>query len=122
MAMPSVLSVDDSLSIRTLVSDTLTDAGFSVRTAEDGLAGLDVAKNNPVDLMIVDVNMPRMGGIEMVSEVRKLPEHKYTPILMLTTVVDAEKKKAAKAAGATAWIIKPFDPEKLLAVIRKVLD
>lgn len=120
--MASVLSVDDSLSIRTLVSDTLTDAGFSVRTAEDGLAGLDVAKNNPVDLMIVDVNMPRMGGIEMVSEVRKLPEHKYTPILMLTTVVDAEKKKAAKAAGATAWLIKPFDPDKLLAVIRKVLD
>lgn len=120
--MVDVLAVDDSPSMRALVKATLEEAGLSVVQAEDGLAGLELAQKERARVCLVDVNMPRMDGITLVGELRKLPEYKFTPILMLTTEVDAEKKARAKAAGATGWLVKPFDPPKLIATIRRVLQ
>mgnify|MGYP001032566514 CR=1 FL=1 len=121
VGMTKVLSVDDSPSIRALVEDTLAEAGFEVFTANDGIDGIEAAKGEKADLVLADVNMPRMDGIEMVRKLRELPDYKFTPILMLTTEVDAEKKKAAKSAGATGWLVKPFEPDALIATIKKVL-
>jgi len=115
-----VLSIDDSASIRALVKDTLEEAGFEVETAVDGADGLEKAESARFDVLLVDVNMPKLNGIELVEKVRRLPDYKFTPVLMLTTEVDAEKKKKAKAAGATGWLVKPFDPPKLIATVQKV--
>lgn len=117
----TILTVDDSPSIRQMVSFTLKQAGFTVVEAEDGLRGLENAQKQPVDLVLTDLNMPNMNGLELIAKLRELPTFKFTPILMLTTESDESKKVAGKEAGATGWIVKPFNPEQLLKVIERVL-
>ncbi len=119
--MTKILTVDDSASIRQMVSFTLKSAGFDVAEAEDGVEGLKTAKSDKFDLVISDVNMPNMDGISFVTELRTLGDYKFTPVLMLTTESSAEKKQAGRAAGATGWIVKPFNPDQLLATIKKVI-
>lgn len=115
------MTADDSASMRQMVSFTLQQAGFSVIEAVDGQDALNKLNGTPVHLLITDLNMPNMDGLELIRRVRALPNFKYTPILMLTTESQAEKKQAGKAAGATGWIVKPFSQEQLVAVINKVL-
>ena len=117
----SVLVVDDSITMRQLVSMTLRGAGFDVVEGANGEEGLAQLATSKVDLIITDLNMPVMDGIKFIQNVRSQPATKFTPILMLTTESQAEKKQEGKAAGATGWIVKPFDPPKLLAVVTKVL-
>ena len=119
--MASILAVDDSASMRQMVSFTLKSAGYDVTAAEDGLVALNIAKAGSFDLVITDVNMPNMDGISLIAELRKLPNFKFTPLLMLTTESSMDKKMAGKGAGATGWIVKPFNPDQLLAVIKKAL-
>ena len=119
--MASILAVDDSASMRQMVSFTLKGAGYDVIEAVDGVDALNKAKQKSVNLVITDVNMPNMDGIALIAELRKLPSYKFTPLLMLTTESAPEKKQAGKAAGATGWIVKPFNPEQLVATIKKVL-
>jgi two-component system, chemotaxis family, chemotaxis protein CheY len=116
-----ILIVDDSITIRQLVSSTLTEAGFDVMQAQNGQDGLEKSCSTDVDLIITDLNMPIMDGITFIKGVRNSTSNRFVPILMLTTESQAEKKMEGKAAGATGWIVKPFDPPKLLAVISKVL-
>ena len=117
-----ILTVDDSTSMRQMVKATLLSAGYDVVEAADGQEALDYARENPVDLVITDVNMPRMDGITLVSELRALPTYRLTPLLLLTTESSMEKKLEGKKAGATGWIVKPFDPDRLLATVEKVLS
>lgn len=119
--MALILTVDDSNSLRRMVAFTLKQAGHEVVQAVDGSDGLQKARENAIDLALVDVNMPIMGGIEMVAELRALPQYRTTPILMLTTESSTEKKQEGRAAGATGWIVKPFSPEQLLEIVEKVL-
>jgi len=119
--MASILAVDDSASMRQMVSFTLKSAGHNVTEAEDGMVALNKAKTGSFDLVITDVNMPNMDGITLIAELRKLPNFKFTPLLMLTTESASDKKMAGKNAGATGWIVKPFNPDQLLAVIKKAL-
>ena len=119
--MASILAVDDSTSMRQMVSFTLKGAGYEVVEAADGVEALDIAKNRSFNLVITDVNMPNMDGIALIGELRNLPDYKFTPLLMLTTESSAEKKQQGKAAGATGWIVKPFNPEQLLNTVKKVL-
>jgi two-component system chemotaxis response regulator CheY len=119
--MASILTVDDSTSMRQMVSFTLKGAGYEVVETVDGVEALEVAKTRSFDLVVTDVNMPNMDGITLIKELRNLPDYKFTPLLMLTTESAAEKKQQGKAAGATGWIVKPFDPEQLLGTIKKVL-
>lgn len=120
--MARILTVDDSNSLRRMVAFTLKQAGHDVVQAVDGSDGLAKAREQKIDLALVDVNMPSMGGIEMVTEMRKLPEYAQTPILMLTTESSDEKKQEGRQAGATGWIVKPFSPEQLLGIVEKVLE
>ena len=119
--MKKILAVDDSASMRQMVSFTLKKAGFDVTEAKDGQEALEIAKSSQFDVVISDVNMPVMDGITLVQNLRTLPQFKFTPILMLTTESGTDKKTEGKAAGATGWIVKPFNPEQLLAVIKKVV-
>jgi len=119
--MVSILAVDDSASMRQLVAYTLKGAGFDVLQASDGQEGLERARERNVDLMLVDQNMPRMDGISLVRALRNLPQYKTTPILMLTTESSDAMKAAGRAAGATGWLVKPFDPARLLEVVKKVM-
>ena len=120
--MARILAVDDSASMRQMVSFTLKGAGHDVTEASDGVEALRVAKNQTkFDLVISDINMPNMDGISLIKELRALPEFKFTPILMLTTESGVDKKSEGKAAGATGWIVKPFNPDQLLAAVGKVL-
>ena len=119
--MAKILAVDDSASMRQMVSFTLKGAGHDVVEASDGLEALNFAQSGPVDLVISDVNMPNMDGISLIAELRKLSNYKFTPILMLTTESSGDKKSEGKAAGATGWIVKPFNPDQLIATINKVL-
>jgi two-component system chemotaxis response regulator CheY len=119
--MASILAVDDSASMRQMVSFTLKSAGHQVTEAEDGVDALNKAKAASFDLVITDVNMPNMDGITLIAELRKLANFKFTPLLMLTTESASDKKMAGKNAGATGWIVKPFNPDQLLAVIKKAL-
>lgn len=114
------ITVDDSKTMRDMVVFTLKNAGFDVLEAEDGAAAISVLGNAPVDLIITDLNMPNMNGIELIKNLRSNPTYKFTPILMLTTEGDGTKKAEGKDAGATGWIVKPFNPEKLLQVVNKV--
>ncbi|MFQ5660206.1 MAG: response regulator [Gammaproteobacteria bacterium] len=120
--MATVLTVDDSASMRQMVSFTLKGAGYEVIEAVDGVDALEKAKSSNPDLVLADVNMPRMDGITLIKELRKLPDYKFTPMLMLTTESTADKKMEGKSAGATGWLVKPFDPDKLLETIRKVVN
>ena len=117
----SILVVDDSPSMREMIRFTLKSAGYEVHAAEDGVEALEFAKENSVNLVVTDVNMPNMNGIKLIAELRKLEDYKFTPILTLTTEAGAELKNEGKEAGATGWIVKPFDPDSLLQIIRKVL-
>ena len=119
--MANILAVDDSASMRQMVAFTLKGAGHSVVEAVDGVDALAKAKGGKFDLVISDVNMPNMDGITLIKELRALPNFKFIPMLMLTTESTAEKKQAGKAAGATGWIVKPFNPDQLLATANKVL-
>lgn len=116
----TVFTVDDSQSIREMMNYTLSEAGYNVLEAEDGVEALKVLETNKADVIVTDLNMPNMDGITLIKSLREKPEYKGTPILMLTTESDASKKAAGKEAGATGWIVKPFKPEKLIAVIKKV--
>lgn len=117
----SILTVDDSPSLRMAIRIALTGAGYSVTEAGDGLEGLNKAKTSRFDLIITDLNMPNMDGLTMIRELRKDPAQCGTPIIFLTTESDDSMKQQAKAAGATGWLVKPFVPEQLIKVSRKVL-
>jgi two-component system chemotaxis response regulator CheY len=120
--MPGViLAVDDSASMRQMVRYTLENAGYEVVQAVDGVEALDYARGSGVDLVLTDVNMPNMDGITLCKELRGLAHYKGVPILMLTTESAVETKARGKEAGATGWIVKPFNPDQLLATIAKVL-
>ena len=116
-----ILTVDDSRTMRDMVSYTLKGAGFEVLEAEDGLKALSVLANHRVDLIITDINMPNMDGVTLVKRVRAGGAHVSTPILILTTETSQDKRDQGKAAGGTGWIVKPFDPEKLISVIHRVV-
>ncbi|ABC92279.1 response regulator [Rhizobium esperanzae] len=117
----NILTVDDSASIRLTTKVTLTNAGYSVTEAVNGAEGLAAAKSNSFDLIVTDLNMPVMDGLTMIEELRKLPAQAGVPIIFLTTESDADLKARAKAAGATGWLTKPFDPENLVKIVKKVL-
>jgi two-component system, chemotaxis family, chemotaxis protein CheY len=119
--MKKILAVDDSASIRQMVGFTLRSAGYDVVDAVDGKDGLTKAGKDAFDMIITDLNMPNLDGIQMITEVRKLPGYSFTPILMLTTESQAEKKDAGRKAGATGWIVKPFNAEQLTSVIKKLV-
>jgi len=132
----TILTVDDSASIRQMVSFTLKSAGYEVFEATDGMDGLEKAKNKSFNLILSDQkkaknksfnlilsdqNMPRMDGLTLVKNLRALPQHASTPILILTTESSDAMKEQGRAAGATGWLVKPFDPQKLIEVVRKVI-
>jgi two-component system chemotaxis response regulator CheY len=118
----TALVVDDSPTMRQMVAFTLTNAGFTVIEAQDGKDAVNkVAGGAKMDIVVTDLNMPEMDGIALIKELRKLSSFRFTPILMLTTESAAEKKVAGKEAGASGWIVKPFNPEVLLKTIAKVL-
>jgi two-component system chemotaxis response regulator CheY len=114
------LVIDDSATMLGMVTYTLKREGFDVVQAEDGLEGIEASKDGIYDLVISDVNMPRLDGITLVGKLREDPKFKRVPILILTTEADAEKKAAGKAAGATGWIVKPFEPDQLSDLIQRV--
>lgn len=117
----TVLVVDDSVSMRQMVAFTLKEAGFVVLEGGNGQEGLQRLDGKRVDLIITDLNMPVMDGITFIRQVRSRPQHKFTPVLMLTTESQEAKKQEGKSAGATGWIVKPFNPQQLLQVITRVL-
>jgi len=119
--MTKVLAVDDSASMRQMVSFTLKGAGYDVVEAKDGVEALAIAKTSNFNLVVTDVNMPNMDGISLIRELRALPDYKFIPMLMLTTESGTDKKSEGKAAGATGWIVKPFNPDQLLATIKRVI-
>ncbi len=120
--MKTILAVDDSASMREMVKFTLSEAGYEVLEAADGVEALDVANNQLVDAVIADVHMPNMDGVTLVSELRALKGYKFVPILMLTTDSNSDLKKQAASNGATGWLVKPFSPDRLLATVKRVLD
>ena len=115
-----ILTIDDSKTMRDMLMLTLAEAGFDVLQAVDGQDGLDVLVNERVDVVITDINMPRMDGYEVIRQLRNNPSHKTTPILVLTTESEADKRNLAREAGATGWMVKPFDPDRLVETVRKV--
>lgn len=117
----TVLIVDDSSSMRQMLSFTLKEAGFAVHEGVDGKDGLVKLDGHSFDLVITDLNMPNMDGITFIRNIRQRQAHKFTPVLMLTTESDAGKKAEGKSAGATGWLVKPFNPPQLLQTIAKVL-
>jgi two-component system chemotaxis response regulator CheY len=119
--MKTILTVDDSSSVRQMVKITLTSAGYAVVEACDGKDGLAKAKSHSVNLVITDLNMPVMNGLEFIRSLRQMPAYRGVPIVFLTTESDDSMKQEAKAAGATGWITKPFKPEQLAAVAKKLL-
>ncbi|MBI3351469.1 MAG: response regulator [Nitrospirae bacterium] len=116
-----ILTVDDSKSIREMVSFTLKSAGYDVVEAVDGEEGLNKAKANQAQLVLTDQNMPKMDGLTLIKTLRSLDQYKVIPILMLTTESDDSMKVKGREAGATGWLVKPFNPEKLLEVVKKVI-
>ena len=116
----TVLTVDDSRTMRDMLMMSLSQQGYRVIQAVDGMHGLEVLEGETPDIIITDINMPRMDGFGFIENVRRDARHRATPILVLTTESDAEKKNRAKQAGATGWIVKPFNPTKLADAIRRV--
>ncbi len=116
-----LLTVEDSASLRFTTKVTLTDAGYEVAEAVNGAEGLEMAKSGDYDLVVTDLNMPVMDGLTMIEELRKSPAHAGLPIVFLTSESDADLRARAKAAGASGWVTKPFDPDNLVKVINKVL-
>jgi two-component system chemotaxis response regulator CheY len=119
--MKHILAVDDSPSMRDMVSLALTGAGFQVTHANDGEEALALARQHTFDLVLSDVNMPKMDGLDLIRALRTEEAYRHTPILMLTTDGSAETKRDGKEAGATGWIVKPFDPAQLIATMLRVL-
>ena len=119
--MTAILTVDDSASIRQAIKIALSGEGYAVTEAVNGQDGLDKGAAGGFDLIVTDLNMPVMDGLTMIRELRKRPAGAGVPILFLTTESDAEIKAQAKAAGATGWLTKPFDPEQLIRIVKKVL-
>jgi len=117
-----ILAVDDSASMRQMVGFTLKAAGYDVAEAEDGVAALQLARKERFQLVLCDVNMPNMDGITLVRELRQLPDYKFTPLLVLTTESGQDKKSEGKSAGATGWLVKPFNPEQLIATVQRVIS
>jgi two-component system chemotaxis response regulator CheY len=115
-----ILTIDDSKTMRDMLMLTLVEAGFDVLQAVDGQDGLDVLAKSAVDIIITDINMPKMDGYEVIRQVRANPEYQKMPILVLTTESETEKKNIARKIGATGWLVKPFDPDQLVATVRKV--
>jgi len=115
-----IITVDDAATMRRLIAYTLRGAGHEVLEAEDGEDALRLLGGQGIDLVITDINMPKMDGIELVRRLRSLPRSQATPILLLTTETDPEKKRQGKEAGATGWITKPFQPDQLVAAVAKV--
>ena len=116
----TVLTIDDSRTMREMLNLALVQAGYRVIQAVDGVEGLEVLQAEGADVVITDINMPRMDGFGVIEGVRADPTHRATPILVLTTESDATKKERARKAGATGWIVKPFNPEKLIDAVRRV--
>jgi two-component system chemotaxis response regulator CheY len=118
----TIMVVDDSASIRTLIKTTLSGEGYDVLEAGDGEEALNrLAEANSVDMMITDLNMPRIDGIGLIQKFRKIPGCRFTPVVMLTTESQEEKRRQGKEAGASAWLTKPFKPEQLIGLVRMVL-
>jgi two-component system chemotaxis response regulator CheY len=118
----TILTVDDSPSIRQMLTFVLESNGFRVLQAVDGVDGLEVAKANKIDLILTDHNMPKMDGMTLIRELRGLPDYSETPIVMLTTESSFAMKQQGKDVGATGWMVKPFDPERLIEMLHKILD
>lgn len=116
-----IMTVDDSASIRQMVSFTLKDAGYQVIEAVDGRDALALAAGQGVHMVITDLNMPNMNGIELIRALRADAHHRFIPIIMLTTESHGTRKEEGKTAGATGWIVKPFSPKQLIGVVKKVL-
>jgi two-component system chemotaxis response regulator CheY len=116
-----IMTVDDSASVRQMVSFTLKNEGYEVTEAVDGVDAMTKLSQQTVDMVLTDLNMPNMDGIELIKQIRANPSFKFIPIIFLTTESQQEKKQQGKQAGATGWIVKPFKPEQLVGVIRKVL-
>jgi two-component system chemotaxis response regulator CheY len=116
-----IMIVEDSATMRQMVGFTLRRNGYEVLEAVDGKDALDKINGGQIDMVITDLNMPNMDGIEFIRNVRQKPEFKFTPILMLTTDSQESKKMEGRAAGATGWIVKPFSPEHMMAVVKKVI-
>lgn len=116
-----ILTVDDSMTMQEMITDTLTAAGYEPLVADNGIEALKLLETETVDLIISDVNMTHMGGFEFVSKVRAMEAYEYTPILFLTTEASKEFKQIGREVGATGWLTKPFDPEELVRVIKRVL-
>ena len=119
--MATILTVDDTASMRQMISFTLNSVGHEVIQASDGKEALKMLEGKKVDLVIADINMPNMDGITLLKSLRALADYKFTPILMLTTESQESIRQQGKVAGATGWIVKPFNPEQLLTVVKKVL-
>jgi two-component system, chemotaxis family, chemotaxis protein CheY len=119
--MHSILAVDDSASMRKMVSFTLIGAGYHVVEAVDGQDALEKAQSQTFDLVLTDQNMPRLDGLGLTRKLREQPAFQSTPILILTTESSDEMKQAGRAAGATGWLVKPFDPNRLIEIIKKVI-
>ncbi len=117
----TILAIDDSASIRQMVAFTLKSSGYEVVEAVDGMDGLDKAKSKTFNLILTDQNMPRMDGLTLIKSLRAMPQYKTVPILMLTTESSDAMKQQGRAAGATGWLVKPFDPQKLIEVVKKVI-
>jgi two-component system chemotaxis response regulator CheY len=115
------MTVDDSASLRQMIGVVLRGGGYDVVEAVDGMDALSKLAGQDVNLVLTDVNMPRMDGLEFTRQLRAMAQYKFIPIVLLTTESHADKKSEGKAAGATAWIVKPFDPDQLLAVVKKVM-
>jgi two-component system chemotaxis response regulator CheY len=117
----TIMTVDDSASLRQMIGVVLRGGGYEVVEAVDGMDALSKLKGQELQLFLTDVNMPNMDGLEFTRQLRAMPQYKFIPIVLLTTESHTDKKQQGKAAGATAWIIKPFDPDQLLAVVKKVM-
>ena len=117
----TILAVDDSATIRQMVSFTLKSAGYHVVEANDGQDGLEKARAHRVNLVLTDQNMPRMDGLTLIRSLRGMPDYSNVPILVLTTESSQEMKANGRAAGATGWLVKPFEPRRLIEVIKKVI-
>ena len=117
----TILVVDDASMIRNLASKTAQGAGYNVVVAEDGLEGLEQLKQNKIDIIFSDINMPRMNGLEMIEKIRKIKQYEFLPIVMLTTEKKDELKQKGKALGVKAWLVKPFNKNKFLIALEKLL-
>ena len=117
----TIMTVDDSASIRLMVNFTLKQIGYDIVEASNGDEALRKLSKTKIHMLITDVNMPELDGISLVKKVREMPEYKFIPILVLTTESQSEKRREGKEAGATGWIVKPFKPDQLIAVVKKVM-